>query len=58
MPWNFADAFFGRALLSLGNPGPGQVPGDRFYHQIGNAVCPPVIEALGAAILEALEASS
>ena len=26
----------------------------RFYHQIGNAVCPPVVKAIAEPILEAL----
>lgn len=29
----------------------------RFYHQIGNAVCPPVIQAVGARLLHALGSS-
>lgn len=30
-------------------------PLNRFYKQIGNAVCPPVVRALGALVLQRLQ---
>ena len=50
--WFRVDLDFG--LATGGKPGKAQgaVDGNRFYAQIGNAVCPPVVTALAEPLLE------